>query len=193
MPKHPSPQSRSYAMTPRVIPAGFTMRSTTCGWVVWRCVRLGTKAKAPRFWPPGAPADDLRSAPFASPRSHFPATRTHRYFVTPYGGKVARLFSRLGARGFRPAVAMFTGNDAVLPFPVRASLGSRGRAIRRLVGRPVHLRGHGSGANVIPNTFPSEVPAYTVPGVWGSIARVVTRELSARSSPQPNLSRHLCS
>ena len=48
--------------------------------------------------------------------------RTNRYFVTPYGWKVARLFSRLEARVFRPAVALFTGNDAVLPFPLRASL-----------------------------------------------------------------------
>src|SRR2546425_2446559 len=47
---------------------------------------------------------------------------THRYFVTPYGWKVARLFSRLEARVFRPAVAMFTGNDAVLPFPLRCAL-----------------------------------------------------------------------
>jgi hypothetical protein len=47
---------------------------------------------------------------------------TNRYFVTPYGWKVARLFSRLDARGFRPAMAMFTGNDAVLPFPLRRAL-----------------------------------------------------------------------
>ena len=33
-----------------------------------------------------------------------------------------RLFTRLEARVFRPAVAMFTSNDAVLPFPLRASL-----------------------------------------------------------------------
>jgi hypothetical protein len=52
----------------------------------------------------------------------FRPPRTHRYFVTPYGWKVARLFSRLEARVFRPAVAMFTGNDAVLPFPLRSSL-----------------------------------------------------------------------
>jgi hypothetical protein len=32
------------------------------------------------------------------------------------------LFSRLETRVFRPAMAMFTGNDAVLPFPLRASL-----------------------------------------------------------------------
>ena len=48
--------------------------------------------------------------------------KTHRYFLTPYGWKVARLFSRLEARVFRPAIAMFTSNDAVLPFPLRASL-----------------------------------------------------------------------
>ena len=52
----------------------------------------------------------------------FRPPRTNRYFVTPYGWKVARLFSRLEARVFRPAVAMFAGNDAVLPFPLRASL-----------------------------------------------------------------------
>ena len=52
----------------------------------------------------------------------FRPPKTHRYFVTPYGWKVARLFSRLEARVFRPAAAMFTANDAVLPFPLRASL-----------------------------------------------------------------------
>ncbi len=48
--------------------------------------------------------------------------KTNRYFVTPYGWKVARLFSRLDARVFRPAMAMFTANDAVLPFPLRQAL-----------------------------------------------------------------------
>jgi hypothetical protein len=52
----------------------------------------------------------------------FRPPRTHRYFVTPYGWKLARLFSRLEARVFRPAVAVFTSNGAVLPFPLRASL-----------------------------------------------------------------------
>ena len=53
----------------------------------------------------------------------FRPPRTNRYFVTPYGWKVARLFSRLEARVFRPAMAMFTANDAVLPFPLRQALG----------------------------------------------------------------------
>ena len=48
--------------------------------------------------------------------------KTHRYFLTPYGWKVARLFTRLEARVFRPAMAMFTSNDAVLPFSLRAAL-----------------------------------------------------------------------
>jgi hypothetical protein len=48
--------------------------------------------------------------------------KTNRYLVTPYGWKVARLFSRLEARVFRPAMAMFTANDAVLPFPLRQAL-----------------------------------------------------------------------
>jgi hypothetical protein len=36
--------------------------------------------------------------------------------------EVARLFSRMEARVFRPAMAMFTANDAVLPFPPRQAL-----------------------------------------------------------------------
>ena len=42
--------------------------------------------------------------------------------MTPHGWKVARLFSRLEARVFRPAMAVFTSNDAVLPFPLRRAL-----------------------------------------------------------------------
>ena len=52
----------------------------------------------------------------------FRPPKTHRYFLTPHGWKIARLFTRLEARVFRPAVAMFTSDDAALPFPLRASL-----------------------------------------------------------------------
>jgi hypothetical protein len=52
----------------------------------------------------------------------FRPPKTHRYFLTPYGWKIARLFSRLESRVFRPAIAIFTTNYAVLPFPLRASL-----------------------------------------------------------------------
>jgi hypothetical protein len=46
----------------------------------------------------------------------------HRYYLTPYGWKVARLFTRLEARVFRPALATFTTPDAELPFPLRSAL-----------------------------------------------------------------------
>jgi hypothetical protein len=49
----------------------------------------------------------------------FRPTGTNRYFLTPYGWKVARLFSRLEAHVFRSAMAMFTGNDAVCRFLCR--------------------------------------------------------------------------
>jgi hypothetical protein len=52
----------------------------------------------------------------------FRPPKTHRYFLTPHGWKIARLFTRLETRVFRPAMAMFTSNDAVVPFPLRASL-----------------------------------------------------------------------
>jgi hypothetical protein len=63
----------------------------------------------------------------------FRPPRTNRYFVTPYGWKVARLFSRLDARVFRPAIAMFTGNDAVLPFPLRRALDRVDTQLDRLI------------------------------------------------------------
>ena len=52
----------------------------------------------------------------------FRPPKSHRYFLTPHGWKIARLFTRLEARVFRPAMAVFTGEDAVLPFPLRAAL-----------------------------------------------------------------------
>jgi hypothetical protein len=63
----------------------------------------------------------------------FRPPRTNRYFVTPYGWKVARLFSRLEARVFRPAMAMFTANDAVLPFPLRQALDRVDSQLDRLI------------------------------------------------------------
>jgi hypothetical protein len=41
-------------------------------------------------------------------------TGTNRYFLTPYGWKVARLFSRLEARVFRPALTAFNQSPAAL-------------------------------------------------------------------------------
>jgi len=47
----------------------------------------------------------------------FRPPRSNRYFVTPYGWKAARLFSRREAGAFRPAIASFTSSVAVLPSP----------------------------------------------------------------------------
>lgn len=47
---------------------------------------------------------------------------TNRYFLTPYGWKVARLFSRLEARVFRPAITAFAGSPAALPPTLRTAL-----------------------------------------------------------------------
>ena len=54
----------------------------------------------------------------------FRPPKSHRYFLTPHGWKIARLFTRLEARVFRPAMAVFTGEDAVLPFPLPPCIAS---------------------------------------------------------------------
>ena len=45
----------------------------------------------------------------------FRAEKSNRYFLTPYGWKVARLFSRLEAHVFRPALTAFGNHEAALP------------------------------------------------------------------------------
>lgn len=47
---------------------------------------------------------------------------TNRYLLTPYGWKVARLFARLEARVFRPAMAAFTDDQTPWPAPLVAAL-----------------------------------------------------------------------
>jgi predicted MarR family transcription regulator len=42
---------------------------------------------------------------------------THRYVVTPYGWKVARLYARLEARVFRPALTAIEGQSVADPTP----------------------------------------------------------------------------
>ena len=63
----------------------------------------------------------------------FRPPKTNRHFVTPYGWKVARLFSRLEARVFRPAMSMITAKDAVVPFPLRQALESVDAQLDRLI------------------------------------------------------------
>jgi len=69
----------------------------------------------------------------------FRPPKTNRYFVTPYGLKVALLFSRLDARVFRPAMRMFTANDAVLPFPLRQALDRVDKQLDHLIYDAVPL------------------------------------------------------
>ena len=42
---------------------------------------------------------------------------THRYVVTPYGWKIARLYARLEARVFRPALTAMEGQAVADPTP----------------------------------------------------------------------------
>ncbi len=69
----------------------------------------------------------------------FRPPKTNRYFVTPHGWKLARLFSRLEARVFRPAMATFTATDAVLPFPLRQALDRVDKQLDRLIYDAVPL------------------------------------------------------
>lgn len=70
--------------------------------------------------------------------------KTNRYFVTPYGGKVARLFSRLDAGGFRPPWRCS---------PATTEIAGRLRTSRRLIMAPAE----------------SNRAAFTVYGDWRSV------------------------
>jgi hypothetical protein len=58
---------------------------------------------------------------------------TNRYLVTPHGWKVGRLFSRLEARVFRPAMAAFTSPDAVYPARLRTAVQNVDRQLDELI------------------------------------------------------------
>src|SRR3954468_16652030 len=65
---------------------------------------------------------------------------TNRYFLTPHGWKLSRLFARLEARVFRPAMATF-GNDATgLPPPLRTALRRVDDELDALIQQAVPLR-----------------------------------------------------
>jgi len=65
---------------------------------------------------------------------------TNRYFLTPYGWKVARLFSRLDARVFRPAIAAFTESTAALPPELRTALKRVDEQLDDLILRAVPVK-----------------------------------------------------
>jgi hypothetical protein len=66
--------------------------------------------------------------------------RTHRYFLTPHGWKVARLMTRLEARVFRPALAAFEERPAALPPQLSAALQRVDTELDALIHDAVPLR-----------------------------------------------------
>lgn len=64
---------------------------------------------------------------------------SNRYFLTPYGWKVSRLFARLEARVFRPAMAAFANQITGLPPPLRAALDKVDAQLDALICRAVPL------------------------------------------------------
>jgi hypothetical protein len=70
----------------------------------------------------------------------FRKTGTNRYFVTPYGWKVSRLFARLEARVFRPAMAAFGTETTGLPPPLRTALQTVDAQLDALLHQAVPFR-----------------------------------------------------
>lgn len=65
---------------------------------------------------------------------------TNRYFLTPYGWKVARLFARLEARVFRPAMAAFGAEMTGLPPPLLAAIKQIDTEFDALIRQAVPLK-----------------------------------------------------
>ncbi|HEX6878815.1 MAG TPA: hypothetical protein VF135_00495 [Terriglobales bacterium] len=63
-----------------------------------------------------------------------------RYFLTPHGWKVSRLFARLEARVFRPAMAAFGDDVTGLPPPLRTALRRVDTELDALTQQAVPLR-----------------------------------------------------
>ncbi|MGH9454547.1 MAG: hypothetical protein ACRD2O_11335 [Terriglobia bacterium] len=66
--------------------------------------------------------------------------RANRYFVTPYGWKVARLMTRLEARVFRPTLAAFDPQPAALPPKLRTALKQVDAQLDTLINDAVPLK-----------------------------------------------------
>jgi hypothetical protein len=65
---------------------------------------------------------------------------TNRYFLTPHGWKVSRLFARLEARVFRPAMAAFGDDVTGLPPPLRTALRRVDIELDALIQQAIPLR-----------------------------------------------------
>jgi hypothetical protein len=70
----------------------------------------------------------------------FRRTRTRHYFLTPHGWKVSRLFARLEARVFRPAMAAFGQDVTGLPPPLRHALQQVDAQLDSLIYQAVPLK-----------------------------------------------------
>jgi len=67
--------------------------------------------------------------------------KTNRYFLTPYGWKVCRFFTRLNARVFRPTMLTITGADNLsYPQPLKKALDRVDREIERLIGTVTYIK-----------------------------------------------------
>ena len=66
---------------------------------------------------------------------------TNRYFLTPYGWKVCRFFTRLNARVFRPTFVAITSTEASFyPQSLRKALKRVDREIDRLINAATYLK-----------------------------------------------------
>ena len=65
---------------------------------------------------------------------------TNRYFLTPHGWKISRLFARLEARVFRPAMAAFGDDVTGLPPPLHNALRRVDSELDALIQQAVPLR-----------------------------------------------------
>jgi hypothetical protein len=62
------------------------------------------------------------------------ALKSQRYYLTPYGWKLARLYARLEARIFRPALTAMNGPPPVLPNKLKRTLAAVDAQFDELIG-----------------------------------------------------------
>ena len=68
------------------------------------------------------------------------ALNSQRYDVTPYGWKVARLYARLEARIFRPALTAMNGPPAFVPGKLRQTLSALDSQFDQLISQAFPAR-----------------------------------------------------
>jgi len=65
---------------------------------------------------------------------------SHRCYLTPYGWKLARLYARLDARVFRPALTAMNDPPQVLPGPLKRALQAVDAELDRLLAESFPAR-----------------------------------------------------